>query len=118
MHNIVRRRIDNVDSHSFILQLRATQLEFLKQYLSLVDGHLHRTVLDHFPQEAWKKLDAPEMIDEPDLDAYVFVRTKERVIVDRDAIDDEDPHEKGTCLIVRYARVRDLFLQDKVELLL
>ena len=86
----------------------------------LLERHLHRTVLDHFPQDAWKKLDAPEMIDKPNLETYVFVKALDDVAIDNGTKDvpDIQHHEGGTCLIVRYSRVRDLFLQDKLELLL
>jgi GINS complex subunit 4 len=113
------------------------QAEYLKTYLKLLEGHLHKTVLDHFPpQQVWKTLDAPEMIDEPDLSTYVFCRSKEDVTIvdgDRDQAhtsryDDTDDFDRdaaasyraaaGACLIVRYSRVRDLFLQGKIELLM
>jgi hypothetical protein len=80
----------------------------------MVEKHLRRTVLDHFPQDAWKKLDEPDMIDQPDLETYVFIRTKEDV-----EIEDNEPFfaEAGSSLIVQYSRVRDLYLKGKVELL-
>jgi DNA replication complex GINS protein SLD5 C-terminus len=111
----------------------------LRTYLKLLEGHLHKTVLDHFPpQQVWKTLDAPEMIDEPDLSTYVFCRSKEDVtIADGDGdgdrahpirYDDTDDFDRdaaasyraaaGVCLIVRYSRVRNLFLQGKIELLM
>lgn len=81
---------------------------------------MNRTVLDHFPQDAWKQLDAPEMIDEPDLDTYVFIKTRENVVIDNGM--EYDPglhqHAAGTCLIVRYKRIRELLLDEKVELLM
>jgi hypothetical protein len=85
----------------------------LKEYGALIERHFRRTVLDHFPQDVWKKLDEPEMIDSPDLDTYVFIRTKESVLIDEETA----LHEAGTSLIVQYNRVRDLFLKGKVELL-
>ena len=90
-----------------------SQVAYLKQYGAMVERHLRRTVLDHFPQDVWKKLDEPEMIDEPDLDTYVFVQTKEHLTIP----DSLDSYKAGTSLIVRYSRIRDLFLQGKVELL-
>jgi DNA replication complex GINS protein SLD5 C-terminus len=104
----------------------------LKEYTSLLDSHLHKTVLDHFPQDVWKRLDEPEMIDEPELTSYVFVRTKEEVTIgiNRDDFNENEDdnsvtnrhshatvHDKGSCLIVLYSTVRNLFLQDKIELL-
>lgn len=83
-----------------------------------------RTVLDHLPQDVWKNLDEPGMIDEPDLETYVFIKTKENVsiLVGNDDDGDDEPmlqqHEAGSCLIVRYNLIRDLFMDDKVELLM
>jgi hypothetical protein len=59
------------------------------------------------------------MIDEPDLETYLFVRCKDEVLIDN-TMDNTPPdlHEKGSTLIVRYSRIRDLFLEGKVELLM
>ena len=94
------------------------QKSFLKEYGTLLEGHLRATVLDHFPQDVFKQLDEPEMIDEPDLETYIFIRCKEDVLIDN-ATDNTQPdwHEKGTVLIVRYSRIRELLLENKVELL-
>jgi hypothetical protein len=85
-----------------------------------LERHLNRTVLDHFPQDVWKKLDDPEMIDEPDLDTYVFIKTRENVVIDSGTEDNPglQQHAAGTCLIVLYKRIRDLLLEEKVELLM
>ncbi|GKY93076.1 hypothetical protein MPSEU_000275900 [Mayamaea pseudoterrestris] len=100
---------------------RLSDLEkaYLKEYGTMLERHLRKTVLDHFPQEVFKQLDEPEMIDEPDLETYIFVRCKEDVLVDN-ATDNTPPdwHVKGTVLIVRYSRIRDLYLENKVELLM
>jgi hypothetical protein len=96
------------------------QAEYLKEYGALLERHLNRTVLEHFPQQAWKKLDEPEMIDEPDLGAYVFIKTKENVAFDNGTADNPDLQQfaEGTCLIVRYNRIRELFLNNQVEFLM
>jgi len=93
----------------------------LKGYGTLLERHLSRTVLDHFPQDAWKKLDAPDMIDEPDLGTYVFVKAKDEggIVIDNGTPDNPDlqRHDAGACLIVRYNKIRNHFLRDQVELL-
>lgn len=58
------------------------------------------------------------MIDEPDLDRFVFLRCLEDVVIE----DEKDPNnnsmqETGNCLIVRYRRIRESCLQGKVELM-
>ena len=94
-------------------------MEFLRGYKELIEGHFRRTVLDHFPQDAWKKLDEPDMIDRPDLGTYVFVRIKESVEINSGTEDvpDIQRHEAGTCLIVRYHRIQHLLRQGQLELM-
>lgn len=60
------------------------------------------------------------MIDEPDLDTYVFARAKDTILIDNGTEDlaDVQRHEQGSCIIVSYRRIRSLFLADKVELLM
>lgn len=68
-------------------------------------------VLNHFPQSVWKRLDEENMIDEPKLDDFVFLRIKERTEIG------DVEYDSGACLIVRYRRARDLLLQGKIELI-
>lgn len=95
----------------------------MKEYGAAVERHFKINVTNHFPQDVWRQLDAPDMIDEPDLDKFVFLRCLEDIVVDdgdsseSGAGDNSQAHKAGTCLIVRYRRVRDLCLQGKVELM-
>ena len=84
-----------------------------------IEHHLRATVTDHFPQDVWKQLDAPDMIDEPDLDEFVFLKCLQNIMIDDGTADKPNvqQHEIGTCLIVRYNRIRDLYLEGKVELM-
>jgi len=123
--SLLRERLRKIEEHplhmrQFVDRMSDAEVEYLRGYGSLLERHLHRTVLDHFPQDAWKKLDAPEMIDEPDLDTYVFVKSTEDVEIDNGTPDHPDyqRHVKGTCLIVRYSKIRDLFVERKVKLLM
>lgn len=81
---------------------------------------MRRTVLDHIAKVAFRNLDEPEMVDSPDLDQYVFVKVKEKAVIDTGTEDDSFPeeHQAGKTLITRYSVVRDSFAQGKVELLL
>jgi len=101
-------------SHNSIIF--CVQVTFLKEYGAAIERHFKTTVTNHFPQDVWKQLDAPDMIDEPDLDKFVFLRCLEDVVMEDDN-DMMQSHISGTCLIVRYQRVRELFLQGKVELM-
>lgn len=97
-----------VSHYSLLLLL---QVEFLKEYKAAVARHFQTTVTDHFPQDVWKQLDAPDMIDEPDLDAFVFFKCRTDVTIH------DQPFAAGTCLIARYNRVRHFFLAGQVELM-
>lgn len=93
----------------------------MKQYGELLERHLRRTVLDHLPKDAWKKLDEPEMIDSPNLDEFVFCKVLESVEIDNSMPGEEsdiDKHAEGTCLIVRYSAIQQLVLEGKIEMLL
>lgn len=87
----------------------------LQQYGELLERHLKRTVLDHLPKDAWKKLDEEEMIDSPNLQQFVFCKILEKVEIDMDGIQE---HEAGACLIARYDAIRELVLEGKIEMLL
>lgn len=99
----------------------------MKDYGELLEKHLRRTVLDHLPKEAWKKLDEPEMIDTPNLDEFVFCKVLETVEIDNhdqkgNDDDEEDEgiqeHKAGSCLIARYSAIQELILKGKIEMLL
>mmetsp|Transcript_14774 Transcript_14774/g.32105 ORF Transcript_14774/g.32105 Transcript_14774/m.32105 type:complete len:323 (+) Transcript_14774:148-1116(+) len=129
-------KIENHALHNRTLVDRMTEEErsYLRQYGELLEKHYRRTVLNHLPKEAWKKLDEPEMIDSPDLEQFIFCRVIETVQIDvtgepnalnEDLANDDDDfgdniqeHAAGSFLIVMYKQVRDLVLEGKVELLM
>jgi hypothetical protein len=86
---------------------------FFQDFGELLEKHFHRTVLDHIPKEAWKKLDEPDMIDTPDFNRFVFCR----VMQDEVEIGDQY-HGQGSYLIARYATVQSHVLEHRIELLL
>jgi GINS complex subunit 4 len=106
------------------------QVNYLRQYGELIEKHYRRTVLNHLPKEAWKKLDEPEMIDSPNLEEFVFCRVLEPIQIDvsgdagdneeggEDLIDTIQEHGAGSCLIVMYKSIREFVLDGKVELLM
>lgn len=111
----LRLRLNKIEA--FPLHMRTqtdkmsnSEIEHLKAYGALVEKHLNRTVLDHFPQDVWKKLDEDEMIDEPDLDCHVLIRTKAEVTISNDTYDE------GTILIIPYNRVKGLMQKREIEL--
>ena len=91
----------------------------MRDYGAAVERHWQVTVTQHFPQQVWKQLDAPDMIDAPDLDAFVLVRFLEPAELVVVGMGGKDPDflDTGNCIVVRYRRVRDLLLEGKVELI-
>ena len=104
------------------------QISYLRQYGELVEKHHRRTVLNHLPKKAYKKLDEPEMIDSPNLEEFVFCRVLEPIQIDvsedndngdgEDLVDRIQEHGAGAYLIVMYKSIRVLVLEGKVELLM
>lgn len=106
-----------------------SKIKYLRQYGELVEKHFRRTVLNHLPKEAWKKLDEPEMIDSPNLEEFVFCRVLEPIQIDvsgdnneeeggEELIDTIQEHGAGSYLIVMYKSIREFVLDGKVELLM
>ena len=150
--DLARTRLAKIENHALhsrdlIDRMSDEEVAYLKSYGGLVERHLSRTVLNQMPKEAWRKLNEPDMIDRPDLDAYVFCRVLETVEVDSsvgdkkrktaasseyddddDGDDDDDDeesnlgdsvqeHVSGSFLIARYAAIRGHVLEGKIELL-
>lgn len=130
-------KIENHALHNRTLVDRMTEQEvlYLKQYGELLEKHYRRTVLSHLPKQQWRKLDDEDMIDSPDLEAFVFCRVLEGVEIDAsgessvlnedlDNDDEEDAangiqrHEEGACLIAMYKTIRQHVLDGKIELLM
>jgi len=147
--DLARSRMAKIENHALfnrelVDRMTDEEVNYLKQYGELLERHHRRTVLNHLPKEAYRKLDEPEMIDSPDLEQFVFCRVLETVQIDvrrqtngneklgllgdeeegeEDQYGDEDldgvqEHEPGSCLIVMYKVVRNLVLEGKIELML
>jgi hypothetical protein len=109
-------RLAKIEAHPLHMRdkvehLSDLEVEYLKEYGSLLHEHLHQTVLDHIPQ-AWQRLDEPNMIDQPDYNSYHFWLVNETIGVD------EVEQEEGTTLVAKYTAMRDFMRDNKVELLL
>mmetsp|Transcript_4641 Transcript_4641/g.8903 ORF Transcript_4641/g.8903 Transcript_4641/m.8903 type:complete len:304 (+) Transcript_4641:60-971(+) len=103
------------------------EVEYLKSYGQLFQGHLERTVTDHFPKELWKRIDESDMIPRPDLDTFVFCKVidEEGIVLndykgmDSLSQDENEQHKSaGDTLFVRFQTIRDFVEQGKVELLM
>ena len=108
------RRLSKIEAHPLYMRGKINhmsdgELRYLKSYGELYESHLRNTVLDHVP-EAWQRLDEENMIDKPDYDSYHFWLAK-------GAIEKNDTeHEKGTCLVAKYKDMREMMMEQKVEL--
>lgn len=109
-------RLAKIEAHPLHMRekvdhLSDAEVEYLKEYGSLLHDHLHQTVLDHVP-EAWQSLDEDNMIDKPDYDSYHFWLVNEMIEVD------EVEQDVGSTLVAKYTAMRDFMRENKVELLI
>ena len=109
-------RLAKIEAHPLHMRdklqhLSDLEVEYLKEYGSLLHEHLHQTVLDHIPP-AWQRLDEANMIDQPDYESYHFWLVHETIGVD------ELDQEEGNTLVAKYTAMRDFMRDNKVELLL
>ena len=93
------------------------QVFFLSDFKQLLEKHLQTSVTDHFPQEVWKRLDEPEMIEQPDSDQYVMVRVLEDSTI-RKGSEEARTLEKGSNLIVNYREIRPFLESGALQLLM
>ena len=90
-------------------------MHFLSEFHALLEKHLQTTVTDHFPQEAWKRLDEPEMIEEPNLDQYVMVRVLEDGTWPRGS---EELLSEGDKVVIQYDTIRGFLESGAMELIM
>lgn len=67
---------------------------------------------NHFPQEAWRRLDEPEMIEEPNIDQYVMVKVLEDSTLGKQVLNE------GSTFIVCYREIRSLLASGAVKLIM
>lgn len=89
----------------------------MKDFHALLEQHLQTTVTNHFPQEAWKRLDEPDMIEQPDLEQYVMVRALEDCTL-RKGTEEAYALEAGSNLIVLYDDVSGFLETGAVQLIM
>ena len=78
---------------------------------------MQTSVTDHFPQEAWRRLDEDEMMEQPNLDQYVMVHVNEDSTL-RKGTEEARPLEEGSNLIVNYGEIRSLLESGAVQLIM
>jgi len=92
--------------------MSSSEVDYLAAYGAMVEHHMKQTVTNSIPT-AWKELDEPEMIDQPDHEGYHFWLVRED-IVDRDS----NEHEAGSCLVAKYLDMKDNMEDNRVKLLI
>jgi GINS complex subunit 4 len=110
-------RLHKIESHPFHMRekiacMSQNEIDYLAAYGAMIHHHLEQTVTHSIPP-AWKDLDEPEMIDQPDYEGYHFWLVRE-TIIDRDNIE----HEAGSCLVAKYLDMKQNMKKSKVELLI
>lgn len=127
-----RTRLEKIEMHALhnrnlTDRMSDAEVAYLKGYGELFESHMRRSVTNHIPKDAWKKLDDNGMIDSPDLNCYVFAKvvSEESVLIDKnfgldssEESQNPDIFESGDHIFVRYASIQDLILENKVELLM
>lgn len=78
-----------------------------------MEKHLNRTVLNYIQQDAFKQINESNMIDQPNLDQYVFIKS----ISDEVQIGDSQLNQND-FFIVRYNQIRNHYNRGEVEMLL
>jgi len=111
------QRLEKIEEHPLhmrekIENMSEEEQKYLEDYTIAMSALFHGTVLNHL-QEAWRTLDAPNMIDKPDYEGYHFWLVKEE-LVDKDG----QEHEVGVCLVARYLDMKEQMTKNKVELLI
>ena len=117
MSDWLTHRLHKIESHPFhmrekIENMSQNEIDYLAAYGTMIHHHLEQTVTHSIPP-AWKELDEPNMIDEPDYEGYHFWSVRE-TIIDRDNIE----HEAGSCLVAKYLDMKQNMKENKVELLI
>lgn len=130
VQDLLTSRLNKVEEHALynrevVDRMSDDEVNYLKSYGELLEKHFKRTVLDHMPKDAWKKLDDPGMIDSPDLNKFVFCRVLDESVEIDNTLEGEEKddmniqeHQQGACLIVRYGAIKSLLSEEKVELLM
>jgi len=138
LSDLMRTRLFKIEKYALhnreiLDRMSKEEITYLQKYGTLYERHMQRSVTDHLPKEAWKKMDEPEMIERPNLDEYVFCRVvADEVTLNNETnmnIEDDDDEDfqggavtdetfqKGSQLFVRYAVIRSLVLEGKVDLM-
>ncbi|MCJ1254182.1 GINS complex subunit [Lignoscripta atroalba] len=130
VRSYLRARIAKIDKHALYYltnpaqkaRLSASELKYATTHQSLLHAHYHSSFLSQFPTTLQRLDDTAggiNMIEQPDVDKAVFVRTlrdgREPVVVEGTDIAFE--MRRGDVFVVRWSAVRDRVEEGDAELI-
>jgi GINS complex subunit 4 len=121
-------RLAKIEAHPLYIRekldhMSDAEIEYLRDYGTLMEHHFRQTVLDHIQQDAFQKLDDDNMIERPTLDEFHFWRVLEEITLNRLSVgeeeDDEDTmdFQAGSTLCAKFSDMSQYLEEGKVELL-
>lgn len=126
----IRVRLQKIEKHARFIQsnplvqrrLSTKELEYLKQYVTMMDTCFGELFLNKLPAPLRNLSETDtgtglSMVEQPDLDRYVFVRVNADVGPHTLEGGDEADLRKGDVVIIRYRHVQSLLLGGVVQLL-
>ncbi|XDA89994.1 hypothetical protein R6Z07F_019573 [Ovis aries] len=102
--------------------LSPEEFVFAKEFLANTETYLKDTALKHMPPNL-QKVDLMRTVPKPDLDAYVFLRVKERqenILVEPESDEQRDyviDLEEGSQHLIRYRTVAPLVASGAIQLI-
>ncbi|XP_025133808.3 DNA replication complex GINS protein SLD5 [Bubalus kerabau] len=102
--------------------LSPEEFVFAKEFLANTETYLKETALKHMPPNL-QKVDLLRTVPKPDLDAYVFLRVKERqenILVEPETDEQRDyviDLEEGSQHLIRYRTVAPLVASGAIQLI-
>ena len=116
-------RLSKIEAHPLYIREKVdhmsdAEIEYLKEYGSLMEHHFCQTVLDHIP-DAFQRLDEENMIERPNLQEFHFWKVLDKITV---SINEDDPNDMleyhaGSTLCAKFSDMNQFLIEGKVELL-
>lgn len=132
LRSYLRKRLSKIEAfaiHIFVNEelssrLSPQELEFVKEYIDSENRLFQDTILNYLPkdydslihQSEAMETEVPDMIPEPELDKYVFIKVTDDL--GDIPLDDNSTFrlQEDDIFAIRYKLVKDFVLQDRVEL--
>lgn len=130
VRSFLRARIAKIDAHALHhltdptakARLSPSELQYATAHTSLLHAHYHSSFLSQFPASLQKMDDTAggiSMVEGPDVDRAVFVRTLKDVDepVYVEGTDTAFEMRRGDVVVVRWSAVRELVMTGDAELI-